>query len=146
MATEITLELAEQYLLDRCNELLNYDVAAGTPFIFISGLTLLNVLERISPDVEEFLPSEYSRIGLRDLLIGLVYNFSLAPYIIELTHKNEYHLHLNYKEKMCLAAGPFIQDIKNAVPKVFNKLREDKVLAAAAYVTLNRNKFVGYGD
>ena len=43
----MTIELAEAYFNDRVNELLNADVKNGTPFVFISGLTILNVLNNI---------------------------------------------------------------------------------------------------
>lgn len=53
---KINLETAEAYFNDRINELINGDVRNGTPFVFISGLIILNNLNNIlkfSPSISK---------------------------------------------------------------------------------------------
>src|SRR3990167_906786 len=97
--TEINLDLAEAYFKDRCDELLNYDVKAGTPFVFISGLTILNVLGGLSVNVKNHLPGEYKRVDIFNTLLGLINYFSLRPEEgakVVFVHNDDQHLHFGH--------------------------------------------------
>lgn len=149
---EVTLELAEAYLQDRANELLN-DCKSGTPFVFINAMVILNVLSKlvgVSLSNFKYLGDSYSMDSLNAMYQRLIGNFSLTHgdqwYEVScikfnLSHENEKHLVNN-----TLSAEPFVLDIKKAITKVFDILKNDKIAAAKAYIKLNEYPFVGYGN
>ena len=151
--TEINLDLAEAYFKDRCDELLNYDVKAGTPFVFISGLTILNVLGGLSVNVKNHLPGEYKRVDIFNTLLGLINYFSLRPEEgakVVFVHNDDKHLDITssntYKYIVTLSAESFIKDVKLAVEGVFKDIRSCPNRSASTLWALNHSKPVGYGD
>lgn len=158
---EITLELGKAYFLDRVQEL-SHEVDHGTPFIFISGINLMFALACHSQEIElEYFIKKYcpslAEVApqLNDIRDSLTNYYSLKTYEevkIALTHENDKHLKMftvpsgeKKVDLIAIAAEPFVASIKEAVENLFKAAETDKVLAAELYVSLNRNKPVGYG-
>lgn len=162
---EISLELEQAYIKDRLTEMINYDVKAGTPTVFLSGLAILNILSNLRGKflfdfIDEYMPPDYRGKGqlLGTALRSMLDYYSLQtadtyrPTRLSLTHQNDKHLQEVTKESPAgpvkvtqLAAEPFIKDILFASEKLFEEAKQDKVLAAKIYVLTNTYKPIGYG-
>lgn len=153
---DITLEYAEQYLLDRVDELLNHDVKAGTPFVFMSGMVILNAIKTLydKPHLSEhFIGKEYLTVPLESLNTAMTtFNLTRSPFgplraiKLNLTHDDSKHLTWGPgRGVVTIAARPFLLDIKKSIVVNFEKLRTQDLKYKALFI-LNSQKFIGLND
>lgn len=153
---EITIGLAESYFRDRIIELRNHELSAGTPFIFISLITILKTLKssaRMSGEgfMEEFMgykPEDALKIF--KALDKLSYTFSMMPQggrpsEISLSH-TENHLSVDENNRLVVNARTFLEDVDMGLTNLFKRAEKDNKLRVTIYAFFNKNKMVGYGD
>ena len=159
--TEVTLDLAQAYILDRITEL-RAQLDHGTPTVFLAAFTLMNTLNEVFHDFVEFkrIPAEMGwpeeTIRLYGKTVKEVNDYYSLPYVevegvrykFNLSHKDP-HLERNESNgyvRFTLNAASLLDELEVLTHNLFTKVKEDQVSVDSALKTLNRHKFIGLGD
>lgn len=166
---EVTLATAEQYFLDRVQELRNR-VDDGNPFVFLGAFALVNTLQNVVRRPPPYLAEKFGyspelMAAIHMTSMRMMTGFTLIPQApqqqqyqkapgrqlkLNLSHNPLEHLKEEETDKykvVTLEAVSFLNKLQSVILDVFSDVEDNPLLGAQTYVNINDgNQFIGYGN